>query len=229
LILDIGVNNTIVAEDECTVAAMLKNPFSTPEPDDNVFGMLIKAIVNGEEKTLDANMKIPGLTLQSLPAKVEKLSWSNPVGADTVARVRFGLRITKMIPSNGLTDITIKAPDGMMYNPDTLSVGPDILPLTKTLPITVQGLKLNLKLDTNQPLEQGAYDITFAVQNPSKLPVFNAWSVQLNFNGRTRYETFLSGYEFGQTSPDPVPPPQEVDVAPNYSIVVVIAIFVGQA
>jgi len=192
-------NATLVAEQAYTVGIRIYNPGGRPGENQNNWGLSLKDH-NGQ--TFDANLVIPGLDLKSLPIRCNGLGWTT-AAPRVLAQVLIQLRVLFTLTPGTITNVVIRAPDGIMYNEDTSAVRviPIPLPLLAARPSRVRGDLLELNIDTTQAIGIGLYNIRFEVSNPSVYPHDNTWSIFVKKDVEIDYAHVLTGYVPGQVSP----------------------------
>jgi len=190
------------------------NPGSKPASGKNLFGIMLK---DYEGSTVDANMKVPGLSLKVPEGfQVTGMAWSSAV-SEEMSRIRIGIRVLRRIPPGRVAEIVIVSPEGVMYHdPRSVTHGPDVLPEVENAAVSIAGNHMMIKMKKQEPIEVGRYDITFQVKNPSTLPNDNTWTVLVTKDqSEIRFSHVLAGYTFGARSPEELLAPVETSNARN--------------
>jgi hypothetical protein len=192
-------NASLVAGYAYTVGVMVLNPGGKPLAANNYWGISIQDI---NQNTFDANLRVPGLDLMTLPIRVNGIGWSTSK-PQVIAMVLFQVRLLHMIPAGTLQQFIIRAPEGIMYNEDTSSVSilPVPFPLRLALPIQVNGDELSFYLDTDEDLAPATYNIRFEVSNPSQYPSDNTWAFIAMKDIDVMFVDVKTGYITDQVSP----------------------------
>lgn len=192
-------NASLEAGKAYTVGVRVLNPGGRPPEDTNYWGISLQ---DHTKATFDANLRIPGLELKSLPIRCNGLGWTNS-DPRVLTIVLIQLRVLHEIPSGTLQRFVVRAPEGIMFNEDPakVSVLPKPLPLRLAIPTQVAGDLLSLFLDEQAPVEVGTYNIRFEVSNPTVYPHDNTWSIFAQKDITVEFVHVLTGYYEGQVSP----------------------------
>lgn len=205
-------NSTLDQGKAYTFGVGVVNPGAKPEASGNLFGITLK---DSEEATVDANMKIPGLTLKSEPFQVGIMGWSS-AEPDKSARVLVEILVLHTIPAERVAEIVIVSPEGVMYH-DPSSGGVQIapeLPLVDNAKFSIAGNHMVIKLNKQESIVPGRYQIKFQVKNPNTLPNDNTWTVEVRKDQQEiRFSHVIAGYNYGERSPEELLAPVETSLA----------------
>jgi len=192
-------NASLQAEQAYTFGVRVYNAGGRPLPSRNYWGLTLK---DHTRQTFDANLRIPGLDLKSIPLRCNGLGWTT-AAPRVLATVLVQMRALHPLPAGTITVLAIRAPDGIMFNedPGSIRVIPLPLPFDPAKPFTIAGDLLNLNLDQSQDIGQGLYNILFAVSNPSVYPQDNTWSIEAKKDLEVLFSHVITGYMEGQQSP----------------------------
>lgn len=192
-------NASLVAFRQYTFGITILNPGGVPNSATNYWGIQLQ---DGNQRTFDANLRIPALQLGAVPLRVIGLGWTS-ADRSMLATILIQLRVLHTIQGGDIGQFYIQAPDGIMYNQDlgTLRILPVPLPLQQAAPSSVSGNLLWLNLDPLKNIGQGVYNIRFQVSNPNSYPFDNTWSIVAVKDIQTLYTVVVTGYYPGQLSP----------------------------
>lgn len=192
-------NASLEAGKAYTVGVRVLNPGGRPSADSNYWGISLQ---DHTRATFDANLRIPGLELKSIPITCNGTGWTNS-DPRVLTIVLIQIRVLHEIPSGTLQRFVVRAPEGIMFNEDPakVSVLPKPLPLRLAIPTQVAGDLLSLYLDEQAPLEVGTYNIRFEVSNPTVYPHDNTWSIFAMKDITVEFVHVMTGYYEGQVSP----------------------------
>merc|ERR1740121_2252888 len=111
-------------------------------------------------QTYDAYLRVPGLELKSMPMRINGMGWTS-AAPQLLSTVLIQLRVLHDIPAGTLSEMVIRAPEGVMYSEQQSSVTivPVSLPLRAGKPTAVAGDLLYLNLDDQQVIEERLYNI----------------------------------------------------------------------
>jgi len=192
-------NASLTANFAYTIGIGILSPGGAPNPANNYWGV---SLMDYAGNVFDANLRIPGLELQSIPLIANGLGWST-AAPNVMATVLIQFRVLHAIPGGTIAQFIIGAPDGIMYDQDASSVQvlPLPLPLLVATPSTVAGATLSLNLDQSQDIAPAVYNIRFQVSNPGVYPFANIWSLVAEKGVDIPYSNMFTGYMTGQASP----------------------------
>ncbi|OLP83070.1 hypothetical protein AK812_SmicGene36226 [Symbiodinium microadriaticum] len=192
-------NASLDAGKAYTVGVRVLNPGGRPPEATNYWGISLQ---DHSRDTFDANLRIPGLDLKSIPIRCNGLGWTNS-DPRVLAYVLIQIRVLHEIPAGTLQRFTVRAPEGIMFNedPQKVSVLPKPLPLRLAIPTQVAGDLLSLYLDEMALVEVGTYNIRFEVSNPTVYPHDNTWSIFAMKDITMEFVHVMTGYYEGQASP----------------------------
>lgn len=194
-------NGTVRRGETYTFGIGVLNPAARPLETQNFWAIRLR---DAQMQTFDGNMRIQGMKLNSLPVRVETMGWSNP-RPTSLCNILISLRMLHSIPGGAVTDITIISPEGVMYgDPSSLVVEPTPLPMAAVNPVTVGGNMLTLALDRNKGIVPATHNIMFVVNNPTRVPMDNTWTVQVKRDVSVEFQHVLAGFVYGQASPTSV-------------------------
>jgi len=192
-------NASLDAGKAYTVGVRVLNPGGRPPEATNYWGISLQ---DHSRATFDANLRIPGLDLKSIPIRCNGLGWTNS-DPRVLAYVLIQIRVLHEIPAGTLQRFTVRAPEGIMFNEDPakVTVLPKPLPLRLAIPTQVAGDLLSLYLDEMALVEVGTYNIRFEVSNPTVYPHDNTWSIFAMKDITMEFVHVMTGYYEGQASP----------------------------
>lgn len=192
-------NASLDAGKAYTVGVRVLNPGGRPPEATNYWGISLQ---DHSRDTFDANLRIPGLDLKSIPIRCNGLGWTNS-DPRVLAYVLIQIRVLHEIPAGTLQRFTVRAPEGIMFNEDPakVTVLPKPLPLRLAIPTQVAGDLLSLYLDEMALVEVGTYNIRFEVSNPTVYPHDNTWSIFAMKDITMEFVHVMTGYYEGQASP----------------------------
>jgi hypothetical protein len=190
------VTMTVLAKNvgkSMTLGLAMDNP-ALPVPDtNNYFSIVIRDPLGS---SIDANMKIPGMTLKATQISGASLRYDS-TRTNSLAMVQVHLTLDNPLQSGSLTEyvkIVITAPvNFVMSSAASVKISSGFV-LAQVLPITVAGNTLTVLLDPANPTPPGSYAIESPLMHPSKVPDYNVWLVEV-FSGRNLlYLSPLAGY-----------------------------------
>merc|ERR1712194_774544 len=166
----------------------------------NEWGLML---LSHNKNTVDARMNIPGLNLVEIPLRFSRMGWSSPESG-SMSNVQLELIATKDLEIGRLDYFEVESPTGFTFNMNTDLVMATGLPLrTSGLPYHVTGMRLEVLLEPMSVIPEGTIRISFAVQNPTKLPPGNTWDLKA-FSSTSSMMIFsetIRGYLWGEASP----------------------------
>lgn len=191
------LNTTLKEGKTYTFGVGVTNPGAPPPTPENKWGVMLLDV---DMNAIDGNMKVDGIKLNSIPLRVVEMGWTN-AEPQQVARIKIKIIVLHPIRAETIEQIRIISPEGVMYSdPLGFSVGPDQLPLAENLAVTLEGNKMNIKIDKRKGISPGGYNLHFQVQNPTNLPSDNTWTVVATKGRQEVLTHMIAGYSFGQKS-----------------------------
>eukprot|EP00435_Cladocopium_sp_Y103_P068522 s155_g31.t1 len=107
-------NASLEAGKAYTVGVRVLNPGGPPLTDSNYWGISLQ---DHTRATFDANLRIPGLELKSIPITCNGTGWTNS-DPRVLTIVLIQIRVLHEIPSGTLQRFVVRAPEGIMFNED---------------------------------------------------------------------------------------------------------------
>jgi hypothetical protein len=174
------------------------NPGGVPAEDMNYWGVLLS---DENSQIFDGNLRINGLALKNMPIIYGAMGWSSSM-PQVLATIQLQLRVTSMIGAGLVTAVCITAPNEVMYSrdPSKVKVLPRPLPNVKANPTTVDGERLFLNIDEQQPIEVGYYNIRFEITTPGTIPWDNTWTIEVKKGVVVEWSYVVRGFELGEES-----------------------------
>mmetsp|Transcript_37719 Transcript_37719/g.68199 ORF Transcript_37719/g.68199 Transcript_37719/m.68199 type:complete len:1272 (+) Transcript_37719:2-3817(+) len=192
-------NATLVEGKAYTIGVRVLNPGGKPNDDFNYWGI---SLTDHSAQIFDANLRVAGLDLRSIPLRCNGLGWTT-AKPQVLGTVMIQLRVLHKIPAGTVQKFVIRAPEGVMYNEDasTVQVLPFPLPLRLAIPTQVAGDELALFVNPEESIAIGTYNIRFEVSNPTTYPHDNTWSIFAKKDISVEFSHVMTGYMPSDVSP----------------------------